>query len=107
MTLSFEDFKKLDIRIGKILSAEAIERSDKLVKLIVDIGNEKRVLVAGIADVYEIESLVGKQIPVVTNLKPKRIWGVLSRGMILAVDVDSKPVLMHPDREVPVGSVVK
>ncbi|HEX55112.1 MAG: methionine--tRNA ligase subunit beta [Candidatus Altiarchaeales archaeon] len=107
MHISFDEFKRVEIRIGRIVSAERIKGSEKLIRLNVDVGNENRELVAGIGDVYKPEELIGRQIPVVTNLKPKRIWGILSKGMILAVDVNGKAILLHPDRDVPEGSVVR
>jgi methionine--tRNA ligase beta chain len=103
----FDDFKKLDIRIGKILSAEKIKGTDKLMKLEVDFGAEKRQLVAGIAEFFTPYHLIGKEIPVLMNLEPRSIRGMESQGMILAIDVDGKPVLLHPEKNVPPGSVVR
>jgi len=105
--ITFDDFKKIDIRIGKILSAEKIQGTDKLMKLDIDLGTEKRQLVAGIADVYEPPALIGKEIPVLINLEQRKIRGVDSQGMILAADVGGKPVLLHPEREVPPGSTMR
>ena len=105
--VTFDDFKKLDIRIGKVLSAEKVEGTDKLLKIDVDFGTEKRQIVAGIAESYHPDRLIGKEIPVLMNLEPRSIRGIISKGMILAVDVDGKPVLMHPESEVPPGSVVR
>jgi len=105
--ITYEDFSKLDIRIGKILSAEKVPGTDKLLKLDVDIGVETRQLVAGIAESYEPDQLIGKEIPVLLNLEPRRIRGVESRGMILAVDVGGKPLLLYPEREVPPGSIIR
>jgi methionine--tRNA ligase beta chain len=105
--ITFDDFKKMDMRIGKVLSAEKIEGTDKLMKIEIDLGTEKRQLVAGIADMYEPHSLIGKEIPVLMNLEPREIRGIESQGMILAVDVGGKPVIMHPDREVPPGSIIR
>lgn len=105
--ITFNDFKKLDIRIGKVLSAEKISGTDKLMKLEVDFGTEKRLLVAGLAQFFEPEHLVGKEIPVLMNLESKKIKGIESQGMILAIDVDGKPILLHPEREVPPGSVIR
>jgi len=105
--ITFDDFKKMDMRIGKILSAEKVEGTDKLMKIEIDLGTEKRQLVAGIADMYEPHSLIGKEIPVLMNLEPRKIRGFESQGMILAVDVEGKPVIMHPDREVPPGSAIR
>lgn len=104
--ISFEDFKKLEIRIGKILSAEKIEGTDKLLKLEIDMGKERRQLVAGLADSFSPRDLVGKEIPVLVNLKPRKIKRVESQGMILAVDTDRRPVLLHPAEEVFPGSAV-
>lgn len=104
--ISFEDFKKVEIRIGKIIEAEKIEDSDKLLKLQVDFGDEKRQIVSGIAQFYEPASLIGKECPFVFNLASKNLRGVESQGMILAAD-DEGPVLMSPDRDIKPGSVVK
>ncbi|RLI79737.1 methionine--tRNA ligase [Archaeoglobales archaeon] len=105
--VDIEEFTKLDLRIGKIVKAEKIKKSKKLLKLEVDIGNEVRQVVAGIAESYEPESLVGKLVPILVNLKPAKLMGVESQGMILAVDVDGKAILMHPERDVPVGSKIR
>ena len=104
--INFEDFKKIDIRVGKIISAEKIEGSDKLLKLQVDFGEEKRQIVSGIAQFYEPDSLIGKECPFAFNLAPKSLMGVESQGMILAAD-DDGPVLMSPDKEIKPGSIVK
>lgn len=105
--VTFEDFKKLDIRIGRILSAEKIENTDKLLKLIIDFGDEKRDIVAGIADCYQPSEIIGKEIPVILNLEPRKIRGIESKGMVLAVDVGNKPVLLYPEKEVPPGSIIR
>ncbi len=105
--IEMSEFARLDLRIGKIVNAERIEGSKKLIKLEVDVGNEMRQLVAGIAEEYTPESLIGTLVPVLTNLKPAKLMGVESRGMILAVDVKGKPILLHPDKEVPAGSRVR
>ena len=105
--IDINEFAKLDLRIGKIDNAERVEGSKKLIKLEVDVGDETRQLVAGIAEEYNPESLIGKLVPVLANLKPVKLMGVESQGMILAVDVNGKPILLHPDREVPAGSRVR
>ncbi len=106
--VTFEEFKKLDIRIGKIVSAEKVPDADKLLKLIVDLGGEKRQIIAGIAEFYpEPEELVGKEVPIVVNLEPKTFRGLESQGMILAADVEGRCVLLHPEKEVPPGSTIK
>lgn len=105
--ISFDDFNKLDIRIGTILEAETVPETDKLLKLAVDLGDEKRTLVAGIAEDYKPEEIIGKQIPILTNLEPKKLRGIESQGMILAVDIDNKAILLHPDKKVPNGSKIR
>ncbi len=105
--INIDDFGKLDIKIGKISNAEKVENSDKLLKLEVDLGGEKRQVVAGIAEQYSPEEIVGKQFPLLTNLKPVELKGVESQGMILAADENGKPILLHPDREVKVGSKIR
>lgn len=105
--LTFDDFRKLDIRIGTVISAARIPGTDKLLTLEIDVGTEKRQIVAGIAETYLPDDLIGKEIPVLLNLEPRKIRGVESHGMILAVDADGKPILLHPDRGVPSGSTVR
>lgn len=105
--ISFQDFQKLDIRIGKITAADKVEGTDKLVKMDIDFGSEQRQVIAGIAEVYSPEDLVGKEIPVLLNLEPRKIRGIESQGMILAADVAGKPFLLHPDREVSPGSIIR
>jgi len=105
--ISFEDFKKLNIRVGTIISAEKVEGADKLLKLVFDMGDEERQVIAGIAEQYESEELVGKQMPVLTNLEPRELKGEMSDGMILAADADGKPVILGPAEEIPPGSAVK
>ena len=105
--IDINEFAKLDLRIGKIENAERVKGSKKLIKLEVDVGDETRQLVAGIAEEYTPESLIGKLVPVLANLKPVKLMGVESQGMILAVDVNGKPILLHPDREVPAGSRIR
>lgn len=103
---TIEDLNKIEIKIGKIISAEKIENTDKLIKLQVDFGAEKRQIVTGIAQFHTPESLVGKEIPIFTNLEYKTFKGVESQGMIAAASVDGRPVLLAPEEEVPPGSKV-
>jgi methionine--tRNA ligase beta chain len=105
-TISFNDFKKVELRTGKILSAEAMEGSEKLVRLKVDLGTETRQILAGIRTAYAPEVLVGKNVVVVANLAPRKMMGELSEGMLLAAS-DETPVLLAPEREVPPGSEVR
>jgi methionine--tRNA ligase beta chain len=107
-TVSFDDFKKLDLRIGKIITAEPVVNSEKLVKLTVDLGSEKRQIIAGIAKVYpDFKKLVNKLVPILVNLEPKILMGLESQGMLLAVDDDGKPVFLNPEKEVIPGSIIK
>lgn len=105
--IDIDYFAKLDLRIGKIVKAERIKKSKKLLKLEIDIGDEIRQVVAGIAENHEPESLIGKLVPILVNLKPAKLMGIESQGMILAVDVDGKAILLHPEKEVPIGSKIR
>ncbi len=108
ITITFEDFQKLDIRMGKIVQAERVPGTDKLLKLMVELGDETRQLVAGIAESYAPEDVVGKMIPVLVNLEPRTIRGIESQGMILCPsDREGRPVLLLPERDVPPGAKVR
>jgi methionyl-tRNA synthetase len=103
--VTFEEFQKLDIRIGKVLCAEPVPKSNKLLKLQVDIGGEIRQIVAGMQLFYKPEELEGRDVVVVTNLVPAKIFGIESNGMILAAG-DSASLLI-PLRAVEPGSKIK
>jgi len=103
--ITYEEFQKLDIRIGKVLSAQVIKGSDKLLRLEVDIG-EKRQIVAGIAKSHDPSELVGRQVVVMANMKPAKLFGVESRGMVLAADSEGA-VLLMPEKEVKEGTRVR
>jgi len=105
--ITIEEFAKVQMRVGQVLEAEKIEGSRKLIKLRVDIGNEVRQLVAGIAEAYEPASLLNKKVVVVANLKPAKLMGVESNGMIVAASVDGRPVLATFTEEVPNGALLK
>ena len=105
--ITFDDFMKLDIRIGTVTGADKVEGADKLIRLEIDLGGEHRQVVAGMAPTYTPEEFIGKQVPILVNLEPRKLRGVESQGMILAVDVEGKPVMLLPDREVPSGSMVR
>lgn len=106
--INIEDFIKIEIRMGKILSAERVEGSDKLLKLMIDLGEESpRQILSGVAKaVPEPETIVGKMVPIIANLAPRMMMGMESQGMMLCAD-DGGPVLLHPSREVKPGSIVK
>lgn len=110
--INLEDFKKLDLRIAKVISAEKVENSEKLIKLEIDLGdnypeNPKRTLLAGISKFYNPDDLVGKQIVMVANLEPKAMMGMESQGMLLAAVEDGKPILLKPESEVSPGAKVQ
>ncbi len=104
--ISFEDFKKLDLRIAKILSAELIEGSTRLLKLEVDVGEEKRTIVSGVAEYYVEADLIGKEVIVVLNLEPKVIFGIKSQGMILFAKQGDRPIILKPEEEVASGAII-
>jgi len=106
-TISYEDFKRLDLRVAKILEAERVENSEKLIKLQIDLGEEKRQIIAGIGHFYNPEDLINKQIVLVCNLEPKALMGLESQGMLLAASNKDQISLLIPDQEIPAGSVVK
>ncbi len=106
--ITIDEFMKVDLRVAKVLAAEKVPNSRKLVKLSIDAGTEQRTLVAGIADAYEPEALVGRTIVMVFNLKPARLMGIESNGMVLAASPDGgKPALVTFDQEVAPGTRVR
>lgn len=105
--IDFEEFKKLDMRIGTVIDCEKVEGSEKLLKLIVDMGgNTSRQIIAGIGKAYLPEELKGRQLPILTNLKPRMIFGFISQGMVLCAD-DGSPAVLSPDRRVESGSIIR
>ena len=106
--VSFDDFSKIDIRTATILEAEKVPRTTKLLKLKIDTGIDVRTIVSGIAEYYEPQAIIGKQISIVANLEPRKIKGIESKGMILmAEDKDGKLVLVSPSDKVSNGSMIK
>jgi methionyl-tRNA synthetase len=105
--IGIEDFMKVDLRVGKIESADRVEKSEKLIKLKVDIGTETRQVVAGIGKSYTPEELVGKSIVIVANLKPAKLMGIESQGMLLAASNGDLLAVATFDRETKPGSRVK
>lgn len=106
--IAYDDFAKLDLRIGTIISAEKVEKADKLLKLQVDLGFETRIIVSGIAQHFAPESLVDKQVIVVANLAPRKMRGIESQGMILTAEQpDGKLILVNPDAATHNGSTVQ
>ncbi len=109
MTISYEDFIKLEIKIGTIKSVEIVEGADRLLKLAVDVGEENpRQIVSGIREYFDdIQELVGKQCPFLVNLETRTIRGLESQGMILAGGTDDVFTLLHPSVEVPSGTPIR
>ena len=112
LLIEYEEFKKLDIRVGLIKSCEYVLKSNKLYKLLVDCGEKKlRQIITGVSQYYKKEDLLGIKIVVIVNLKPKIILGELSEGMLLAADFNGEPFLLMVDernkKNVPPGSKVK
>ena len=105
--ITIEEFARVDLRVAKVVEASAIEGADRLLRLVVDLGGETRQLVAGIKKTYAPETLVGKHVIVVANLKPAELRGVESRGMLLAASTDDGPIVATFEREVAPGSKVK
>jgi methionyl-tRNA synthetase len=106
--ISIDRFFETELKVATITAAERVPKSEKLVKLTVDVGEESpRTLVAGIGLAYAPEDLVNKQVVVVANLQPAKLMGIESNGMVLAASLDGKPVLLHPDAQVPNGTRVK
>lgn len=107
--IGIEDFAKVELRVGLVKSAERIQGADKLLKLLVDIGDEVRQVLAGIALSYAPEDLVGRKVVIVANLAPRKMRGLESNGMLLAASVgqDGKPVLCTFAEDVPAGAKVK
>jgi len=113
-TITFEDFKKVEIRIGKILSCEKVENADKLLKLQVDFGEKDpktnlpagRQVISGIAESFTSEELVGKKLPFIVNLEYRKFKGEESQGMLMAIDADDKTILLEPSEDVAEGTEV-
>jgi methionine--tRNA ligase beta chain len=109
MAISFDDFAKLDLRIGTVKSVEKVPHATKLLRFVFDIGqSEERQIMAGMAEfVSDPSGLVGAQFPLLLNIEPRRFRGYESHGMIIAADHDEQPVFLRPERSVPSGSKVK
>lgn len=112
--IKLEDFRKIDLRVARVVGAERVEGSEKLLRLEIDLGDEfqiesgngKRQIVAGIGKFYTPEEIINKEIIVVANLEPKKLMGLESQGMLLAADVDGRPVVLKPDEEVLLGAKI-
>ena len=105
--ISIDDFKKVELKVAKVISAERVEGSEKLLKLQVDLGEEKRQIIAGIGKAYNSEDLIGKQIIIVANLEPRSLMGFENQGMVLAANGEAGPVLIMPEKEVNSGTELR
>jgi len=101
--ISFDDFEKIDLRVAEVIAAERVKKADKLLKLKIDVG-EERTIVAGIGAHYRPEDIVGKKIAVILNLKPVKLMGVVSHGMLLATELEGGVSLVSFDGDPAVGA---
>ncbi len=111
--IPFSDFQKVELRVAKILSAERVEGSEKLLKLTLNAGDldeagamVSRQVIAGIGKAYAPETLAGREIVIIANLEPRMLMGLESRGMLLAASDETGPIFLMPEREAPPGSVI-
>jgi methionine--tRNA ligase beta chain len=107
LSVTFKDFEKLDFRVGRITKAEKIPGMKKILKVQVDLGDKIAQAIAGGAEYYEPESFIGRQVIVLTNMEPKMIAGVKSEVMLLAADLQGKPIWLTVDAGVPAGTHVR
>jgi methionyl-tRNA synthetase len=110
--IEYSDFSKLDMRVGLITQCEKVSKSKNLLRLMIDCGEKEiRQIIAGFSQFYSPEELVNKKVVVLLNLKPKRIMGLESQGMILAADLNNEPFLLEIDerngKSIPAGSIIK
>jgi methionyl-tRNA synthetase len=106
--IAIDDFMKVELRVAKVLEAEAVPKSKKLIKLKVDAGTDRRTILAGIAEAYKPEELVGRTIVIVANLKPRPMMGMESQGMVLAASTETgPPSLVAVDPSLPAGARVR
>ncbi len=105
--ITFQDFEKLSLKVGKITSAEKIPGMRKIIKVQVDIGEKTATAIAGGAEFYEPASFIGKRVVVLTNMEPKTIAGVKSEVMLLAADFEGKPIWLTVEQDVPVGTKIR
>jgi len=104
---TYDDFAKLDIRVAKIIEVEKIPGKSKIIKGIIDLGEEKRQVIIGGAEYYQPEELVNKKVIVISNLEPRKIAGVESNAMLLAADLNDRPFWLTVNEDVPLGTKIK
>jgi methionyl-tRNA synthetase len=105
--ISIEDFAKIDLRVAEVIACEKVEKTEKLLKLQIKLGEETRTIVSGIAKHYSPEEMVGKKVIVVANLKPAKLRGIMSHGMLLAASNEDTLEVLTIEKELPTGSRVK
>ncbi|MGC9075896.1 MAG: tRNA-binding protein [Conexivisphaera sp.] len=105
--ISYEEFARLDLRVCRVVDAERIEGRKKVIKLTVDLGDERRTVVAGGAEYYSPDQFKGRLMIIVANLEPRLIAGVESKGMLLAADVEGRPIWLTVAEEVPPGTKIR
>ena len=105
--ITYDDFAKLDLRIAKITSTEKIPGKSRIIKGVIDLGEERREVIIGGAEYYKPEELIGRTVVVITNLEPRKIAGFESNAMLLAADVNDKPFWLTVKEEVPLGTKIK
>ena len=106
--IKFDDFKKIDLKVAKIIFAEKVRDSEKLIRLEIDLGEEKRQIVAGIGIRYQPEELMGKNIIIVANLEPRKLMGIESQGMLLAASNENEgPILLTTMGDISSGSEIR
>ena len=105
--ITYDDFAKLDLRIAKIVNTEKIPGKSRIIKGIIDLGEEKREVIIGGAEYYQPEELVGRTVVVIANLEPRKIAGFESNAMLLAADVNEKPFWLTVSEDVPLGTKIK
>jgi tRNA-binding protein len=104
--ISIDEFHKLDIRVGRVVECEKVEKSRNLLKIIVDLGEERKQIISSISNYYTPEEMMGKQLIILNNLEPAKFMGLESQGMLLAVEDDKGVSLLKPDREMAPGTRV-
>ena len=105
--ITYDDFSKLDMRVAKVISVEKIPGKSKIVKGVIDLGDEKRDVIIGGAEYYQPEDLVGKTVISLINLEPRKIAGIESGAMLLAADLNDKPFWLTVHEDVPLGTRIK
>jgi len=105
--IGIEDFAKVELRVAEVLTAERVPKADKLLHLRVSLGNEERTVLAGMAEYYEPEALVGRKVIMVANLAPRKMRGLVSEGMLLAAEADGRVSLLQPDQDLPAGAKIR